>query len=151
MEEDHSTPIRKSPRTQQADPRLQTQPTGPSVAQVMPNPAAEFNEVPDMGRSEPVQIPVPTGPSQGQDLRGSTIERFNVFKKDLFKDFDIKTLVIVFILVVIASSSFLITMARKYFPSSVDTDGLLLPVSSLIIGIVASVLYAVVVIYKNNV
>jgi hypothetical protein len=130
-----------------------------NLASVPVDPSAQFAQPPDVNPSvlNPGIIPVPSGPSQGQErfaqplVQQPSDNKFSFFKKDFgLKNFDIKSLLIIFLLLVAVSSSYLVNGFRKFIPNALDSEGLLTPVTSMIVGIVGCIIYFAVFVFKNS-
>jgi hypothetical protein len=152
------TPIRKS---------------SPQPPSVPVDPSAAFAQNPDLSPRvlQPGDIPVPTGPSQGQERfmqpppqqppqmqqrhSGPPDSRLSFMNRDMFglgglKDFDLKTLLIVFLITAVVCSSFFVLALRRFVPNSINSEGLLTPVASVLVGVICSVVYLALVFVKNS-
>jgi hypothetical protein len=143
-------------------PIKKTQPLPPSTPV---DPSAAFAQNPNMNPNVvgPESIPIPTGPSQGQERfmqpRSNSSnssnellkDRFSFMNKDMFKfkDFDLKTLLIVFLITAVVSSSLFVLALRRFVPNAINSDGLLTPVASVLVGIFGSILYLSLIYLKN--
>lgn len=92
---------------------------------------------------EPLPVPVPSGPSQGQSLA----ERSGAFQRKEFfgiQNSDWKSTIIVFALVLIFSSSVLFGFLRPYAPSLASHDGKATALGSVVVAIIASLVFLLV-------
>lgn len=123
---DNKTPIRKP---------------GNGNVQVPQDPSVPFNETPMASAVTP--IPVPKGSGQGQaPPLGSLIEHFK-------KDFDIMSLLVVFVLLLVATSSILVTVIKRVFPAAIDSSGTLNMFTGIVVSIILTVIYGLVVFFKK--
>lgn len=128
---DQSTPIRA------LKPESQL-PLGPPV----PVPGVPIID-PRMNFQRPVNVPLPSGVGQGQ----AVAERAGPFvRKEFFgiQDVDWKSALVVFVLVLIFSSSFLFGILRSYTPSLAGPDGKATILGSVVVSIIASLIFLLV-------
>lgn len=113
--------------------------------QPMQNPTGQFGSNPQMGGGEPgdhkpVTTAVPSGVSQGLSAPEGPS------RKEFFGmvDFDWKSVVLVFAIVLMMSSGLFSSCVRPYVPGSVSSDGRVSLIGSLVAAIVGAVLFAVI-------
>ncbi len=120
---------------------------GPSQPQMqMPsqNPSGQFGNLPRMGGGpidvRPVTTMMPGGVGQGVSMpEGSS-------RKEFFglKDFDWKSVILVFAIVLILSSGMFASCVRPYVPGSVGSDGRVGLIGSLIAAILGALIFVLV-------
>ena len=107
------------------------------------NPSGQFAQLPNARYMDtmPVTNQMPTGVSQGLSApEGSSRKEFF----GLVKDFDYKTAVLIFILIIILCSGTFSTCLRPYVPASVGTDGKTTIIGSLIAAIIGVVIFVII-------
>lgn len=121
-------------------------PMGQNPQMQMPqqNPTGQFANLPQMGaghiNARPVTAMMPGGVGQGVSVPDS------VPRKEFFglKDFDWKSVILVFAIVLILSSGMFASTMRPYVSASVGSDGRTTFVGSLIAAIIGSIIFVVV-------
>lgn len=108
------------------------------------NPTGQFGNLPQMGggaiNSRPITGVMPGGVGQGLSMpEGPT-------RKEFFglKEFDWKSTILVFAIVLILSSGLFASCVRPYVPASVGSDGRVSIVGSLIAAIVGTLIFVIV-------
>lgn len=108
------------------------------------DPTGQFGNLPQMGggmiNARPITSMMPSGVGQGLSApEGPT-------RKEFFglKDFDWKSTILVFAIVLILSSGMFSSCVRPYVPGSVGSDGRVSIIGSLIAAIVGTVIFVVV-------
>ncbi len=135
-------------------------PNSPSGAPNRPppvqNPAGQFGQMPGPGglgqgglgsggpqittETQPVIAQQPSGPGQGVSAPDAT-------KKEFFaslKEFDYKTTILVFAIILILSSGIFYSVLRPYVPGAVGSDGKVTLIGSLVAAIVGTLVYVLV-------
>jgi hypothetical protein len=137
---DQATPLKAlKPQGQGQGPSLI--PQGPEVPLGPPLPV--MGGVDPRNLQVPVNVPVPSGISQGQ----SVAERAGPFaRKEFFglQEADWKSTLLVFALVLIFSSSMFFGLLRPYAPSLAGHDGRATILGSVVAAIVASLIFLLV-------
>jgi hypothetical protein len=104
------------------------------------DPTGQFGNLPQMGgnvNTRPVTSMMPGGVGQGLSMpEGPT-------RKEFFglKDFDWKSMVLVFAIILILSSGMFASCVRPYVPGSVGSDGRVSLIGSLIAAIIGTVIF----------
>jgi hypothetical protein len=126
----------KIKRPEQSSVSGQPEPNHPMVPPHIPHtqqPLLEQNLV------KPLDVPVPSGPNQGQSIA----ERAGSFfpRKEFFGSLDYKSTILVFFLVLIFSASLIPGLLRPYSPSMVGHDGRPTMLYAVVVAIFAAVLF----------
>lgn len=119
---------------------------GPNRSMQMPSqdPTGQFGNLPQMGggniNTRPVTSMMPSGVGQGLSMPEGPS------RKEFFglKDFDWKSVILVFAIILILSSGMFASCVRPYVPGSVGSDGRVSIIGSLIAAIVGTVVFVVV-------
>ena len=106
-----------------------------------PNPTGQFGDLPARPMTGLVTNQLPGGVGQGMSMpEGST-------RKEFFgslKDFDYKTVILVFAIILILSSGMFASGIKPYVGSAVGSDGKTTLIGSLIAAIVGTLLFIIV-------
>jgi len=104
------------------------------------NPTGQFGQLPSNPNIRPITTQMPTGVGQGMSMpEGSS-------RKEFFgslKDFDYKTVILVFAIILILSSGMFASGIQPYMPSAVS-NGKTTLIGSLIAAIVGVLIFVVV-------
>src|SRR4051812_12174405 len=101
------------------------------------NPSGQFGQLPSRPDVRPIINQMPVGVGQGISMpEGSS-------RKEFFglKEFDYKTAILVFAIVLILSSGLFSSCVRPYVPGSVGSDGKTTLVGSLIAAIIGVLMF----------
>jgi hypothetical protein len=117
---------------------------GPAMQMPSQDPTGQFGNLPQMGggpiNARPVTMMMPGGVGQGLSApEGGT-------RKEFFglKDFDWKSMILVFAIILILSSGMFASCVRPYVPGSVGSDGRTTLIGSLIAAIVGTLIFVIV-------
>ena len=105
------------------------------------NPSAQFAQMPGGDQNaQPATEQQPTGPGQGVSIPEPV-------KKEFFasvKEFDYKSAILVFAIILILSSGIFYSILRPYIPGSVGSDGKVTLIGSLIAAVIGTIIYILV-------
>ena len=116
----------------------------PQMQMPSQDPTMQFGNPPQMGggpmNNRPITSMMPNGVGQGLSMpEGPSRKEFFGFK-----DFDWKSAILVFAIVLILSSGMFASSVRPYVPGAVGSDGKVGVVGSLIAAIVGTVIFVVI-------
>jgi hypothetical protein len=119
-------------------------PQRPQMQMPSQDPSGQFGNLPQMGggaiNSRPITSMMPGGVGQGLSMpEGAS-------RKEFFglKDFDWKSVILVFAIILILSSGMFSSSVRPYVNSAVGSDGRTTIIGSLIAAIVGTIVFVVV-------
>ena len=119
---------------------------GPGLQMQMPsqNPSGQFANLPHMGagpvNARPITTMMPGGVGQGISMPEGPS------RKEFFglKDFDWKSTILVFAIILILTSGMFASCVRPMVPASVGSDGRVSLIGSLIAAIIGTIVFVVV-------
>lgn len=119
-------------------PSMQQPPPPQQVmSQTVQDPTRQFSQLPDGVQTKPVTREVPSGVGQGLSMPT---------RKEFFglKDFDYKTVVLVFSVILLLTSGSFSSALKAYIPSAVEMDGRNKLAGSFIAASIGTILYIVI-------